>query len=540
MSSITQAKAEAQKLIRQYNKLQAEAKHADTEEAARKASEAEKLVSQISSLQAAISKLQAKDREKDATVKRQPPAVKRTTSSPNTQTTVSDIKQVEEEKDILESRIARIEDAQKRTREQIDQLSRAKAELARLKNEAEQSVARTQRASDEKLQQELAKLIKRKEEEQGKLKEELEAIRKQAQKDAELLKVQRDAARAMMEKQRQLEREETKAKRRHHAARGLWVSLIIGMFSLLTGVIVILVTPWFDSVAVISQLKGSLQSETPKSSSPPKIVERPKAVNATEESAPEKPEVTITPVKSLGQFQDRLRNGGRGPLMVKLPEGLFFMGAKDSSPHLDERPQHKVALQGFSISKYEITFEEYDRFVVATGRKKTNDNGWGRGKQPIINVSWNDAVAYTKWLTEQTKHQYRLPTEREWEYAAKAGTQTLYWWGYKIERNKANCASCGSQWDARQPAPVGSFTPNPAGLYDMIGNVLEWTQSCYHTSYQNAPTYGNIWEGGNCSKRVARSSAFRTYEKDLRVTKRYSYSPQFRLETLGFRVVRVD
>lgn len=536
MSSITQAKAEAQKLIRQYNKLQAEAKHADTEEAARKAAEAEKLVSQISSLQAAISKLQAKDREREVNIKR-PTAPKRVVSSQSLSAT-EDPNRTEEEKSLLETRIARIEDAQKRTREQIDQLSRAKAELARLKNEAEQSVANTQRASDEKLQQELAKLIKKKEIEQSKLKEELEAIRHQAQKDAELLKVQRDAARAMMEKQRLIEREEVKAKRRRSATKGLWVSLIIGLVAVLIGFITILVTPWFDNVPIIAQLKDSIRPKQAGDSAP-SIVEQPIQTNAST-TTEEEPEEVATPIKSLGQFRDRFKNGGQGPLMIKLPEGKFSIGAKDSAPYPNERPQKMIALQGFSISRYEITFDEYDRFVAAVDRKKPDDNGWGRGDQPVINVSWDDALAYTKWLTEQTRHQYRLPSEREWEYAAKAGTQTPYWWGTEVGRNKANCGSCGSRWDARQTAPVGSFDPNSVGLYDMIGNVIEWTQSCNRSSYQGAPAYGNVWEGGDCSKRVARSSSFRTYEKDLRVTKRYDYSPQTRLETLGFRVVRVD
>ncbi|OQW93622.1 MAG: hypothetical protein BWK79_10175 [Beggiatoa sp. IS2] len=251
-------------------------------------------------------------------------------------------------------------------------------------------------------------------------------------------------------------------------------------------------------------------------------------------------EEAVTVVKSLGQFRDPLNNGGQGPWMVKLPEGMFLMGVKGSAPYPNERPEHKVMLQGFAISQHEITFDEYDRFAAATERKRPDDSGWGRGDQPVINVNWDDALAYTKWLTEQTRHQYRLPSEREWEYAAKAGTQTPYWWGYEVGRNKANCGSCGSQWDAKQTARVGSFEANPAGLHDMIGNVLEWTQSCYRSSYQGAPSFGNDWEGGDCSKRIARSSSFRTYEKDLRVTKRYDYSPQTRLETLGFRVVRVD
>lgn len=227
-------------------------------------------------------------------------------------------------------------------------------------------------------------------------------------------------------------------------------------------------------------------------------------------------------------------------MMVKLPEGTFLMGAKDSSPYGDEKPQHKVSLQGFSISVYEITFNEYDKFAGATGRTLPNDGGWGRGDRPVINVSYDDAVEYAKWLTEQTGYQYRLPSEREWEYAAAAGTKSDYWWGYKVDRNRANCGVCGSQWDGQQTAPVGSFQPNSAGLYDTIGNVLEWTSTCYRSSYQGAPAFGNNWEGGDCSKRVVRSSSFRSPENSLRTTKREKHSPGSRINTLGFRVVRVD
>lgn len=539
MSSITQAKAEAQKLIKQYNKLQAEAKHADTEEAARKAAEAEKLVSQISSLQAAISKLQAKDREKEVVPKPQIPVKRPLNKSSATSQLLSpdELKRAEEEKTLLETRIARIEDAQKRTREQIDQLSRAKAELARLKNEAEQSVAKTQRANDEKLQQELAKLIKKKEEEQSKLKEELEAIREQARKDAELLKVQRDAARAMMEKQKQLGREELMSRRRRQLGKGLGWTVLVSVISLMVGVIMVLVTPWFDNIAAVGHLKESLRPKQVAESTPAAVTPTAPVKSKVEE---EETQVPVTLIKSSGQYQDRLKSGGQGPLMVKLPEGTFLMGNKDSAPFPDERPQHKVALQGFSISKNEITFDDYDRFADVTERQLPPDNEWGRGNRPVINVNWDDAVAYAEWLTGETNHQYRLPSEREWEYAATAGTQTSYWWGNRLERGRANCVNCGSEWDSRQTAPVGSFAANPAGLNDVIGNVIEWTSSCYHANYQGSPTFGNVWEGGDCSKRVARSSSYRTSDKELRVTKRYSYGPLTRLETLGFRVMRVD
>jgi formylglycine-generating enzyme required for sulfatase activity len=524
VSSITQAKAEAQKLIKRYNKLQAEAKTADTAEAARKASEAEKLVSQISALQSAIAKLQAKDRE-NAPYKSTVPNKGSTVAVDSTS---EEIRRTEAEKTALEERIGRIEEAQKKTRAQIEQLTRAKAELARLKQDAEKSaayVAQERRANDERLQQELAKLIKKKEAEHLALKQELDAVRQQALKDAELLKIQRDAARAMIEKQKQLEQEQSSILRHRRSNKGLLIGVVfIAVVALLVG--------FFTAYLLTRPSETSTPTSSPE---PPPSTDKSAANNPPVEEKPE----PVTVVKAIGMYRDPLKNG-QGPLMVKLPSGTFKMGSKNSLPYYDERPQYQVTLNSFSISKYEITFAEYDQFAAATGQVLPDDKGWGRGNQPVINVSWDEATEYTKWLTQQTGHQYRLPSEREWEYAAVAGTETTYWWGYEVGKNRANCGICGSQWDNRQPAPVGSFQPNAFGINDTIGNVLEWTNSCFHSNYRGAPAAGQMWEGGDCSKRVARSSSFRSYENTLRTTKRNKYSPTTRMDMLGFRVVRVD
>jgi formylglycine-generating enzyme required for sulfatase activity len=126
-----------------------------------------------------------------------------------------------------------------------------------------------------------------------------------------------------------------------------------------------------------------------------------------------------------------------------------------------------------------VTFEEYAKFATAVGRKLPEGEGWGTGNRPVINVSWKDAVAYAEWLSEQTGKRYRLPSEAEWEYAAGAGTETKYWWGNEVGINRANCDGCGSQWDNKQTAPVGSFDANPLGLYDTAGKVFEWVQDCW-------------------------------------------------------------
>lgn len=536
MSSITQAKAEAQKLIKQYNKLQADAKQADAAEAARKTSEAEKLVSQISALQSAIAKLQAKDRETAAKKPAiAPKATTTTTTIPTKVLTPEELKQAEAEKRALESRINRIEDAQRKTRAQIDQLTRAKAELARLREDAEKNVstiAQERRLNEEKLQKELARLIEKKETEQQNLKQEMEAIRAQALKDAELLKVQRDAARAMMEKQKKLESEKYQIRSRG-GHKGLWIGIGIGgVMSIITLSVVLLMTPLRNNIS------GKSANDKAAQASVDEDKEKGSAAANKKETVAAETEEMPKEVKPGKTFQDPLTGGGVGPLMIQLPEGWFMMGSKGSSPYQDERPQQKVSLQGFAIGKYEITFDEYDRFANSTGRELPKDNGWERGNRPVINVSYDDALEYTKWLTEQTGHQYQLPTEREWEYAAAAGTDTPFWWGQEVGQNKANCGNCGSQWDGKQPAPVGSFAANAFGLHDTIGNVMEWTSTCYHPSYQGSPASGQNWGGGNCQKRMVRSGSFQTYDKDLRTTKRNSYPPKARMETLGFRVVR--
>ncbi|TGO03474.1 hypothetical protein PN36_05905 [Candidatus Thiomargarita nelsonii] len=181
-------------------------------------------------------------------------------------------------------------------------------------------------------------------------------------------------------------------------------------------------------------------------------------------------------------FRDRLRNGGEGPEMVWIGGGSFRMGDLQGGGESDEKPVHRVTVKRFAMGRYEVTFAEYDKFAEATGRSKPDDRGWGRGNRPVINVSWHDATAYAKWLSQQTGEQYRLPTEAEWEYSARAGTKTKYWWGNEIGSNKANCWSCGDSFT--NTAPVGSFEANPFGLYDMLGNVWEWTCSQYEGKYK--------------------------------------------------------
>ena len=164
------------------------------------------------------------------------------------------------------------------------------------------------------------------------------------------------------------------------------------------------------------------------------------------------------------------------------------------------------------MSKFEVTFDEWDA-CVAYGDcdPRVSDSGWGRGRQPVINVTWDDAKRYVAWLSRMTGKPYRLLTEAEWEYAARAGTQTAYSWGDEIGKGNANCDGCGSQWDNKQTAPVGSFAANAFGLYDMHGNVWEWVEDCFHDNYEGAPDDGSAWTAdGDCNSRVLRGGSWST------------------------------
>ncbi len=231
------------------------------------------------------------------------------------------------------------------------------------------------------------------------------------------------------------------------------------------------------------------------------------------------------------------------PELVELAAGCFVMGspAEELGRMEDEQP-HRVCLDPFAIGKYEVTFAEYDRFVQLTGHPSPGDKGWGRGQRPVIQVSWEDATAYAAWLSEQTGEHYRLPTEAEWEYAARAGTTTAYWWGEKASHEAANYgqeACCGGLSQGRDEwqntAPVGAFVANPWGLHDTVGNVWEWTCSAYAGHYDGSEQ--RCQERGD-TDRVARGGAWDYGPASLRSATRIHLAPPIRLSSLGFRLVK--
>jgi formylglycine-generating enzyme required for sulfatase activity len=227
--------------------------------------------------------------------------------------------------------------------------------------------------------------------------------------------------------------------------------------------------------------------------------------------------------------------------LVSIPAGSFLMGSSDNrTPHFGEAgPVHKVSLKEFLLMKHEVTFEQYDLYAEETGKDKPSDNGWGRGKRPVINVNWNEATAYAEWLSQETGLKFRLPSETEWEYAARAGSTTNYSWGISIGINNANCNGCGSQWDNTKTAPVGNFKANNFGLKDMHGNVFEWVQDCWNLTYiGTAPLDGSAWMKGDCTRRVLRGGSWLGRPGSLRSADRSGFYPDGRSNYYGFRLLQ--
>ncbi|MGD0148368.1 MAG: formylglycine-generating enzyme family protein [Xanthobacteraceae bacterium] len=244
---------------------------------------------------------------------------------------------------------------------------------------------------------------------------------------------------------------------------------------------------------------------------------------------------------------DQFKECTRCPKMVVVPAGSFQMGSPNSADaedaDTDEFPQHPVTIaHRFAVSEFEVTFENWDTCYELGGcRVRPDDYGWGRGNRPVILVNWDDAQQYVSWLSQQTGKTYRLLSEAEWEYAARAGTTTSYSWGNDIkadDKAMANCFACGSEWDDKETAPVGSFASNAFGLHDMLGNVWEWVDDCYHTSYDGAPADGSAWQTNDCNQRVIRGGSWGDPPQLLRAAYRLRGPVGTRYDGLGFRVAR--
>jgi formylglycine-generating enzyme required for sulfatase activity len=261
------------------------------------------------------------------------------------------------------------------------------------------------------------------------------------------------------------------------------------------------------------------------------------------------------------------------PEMVGIPAGMFVMGSPTSEPGRfdSEGPQHVVSINAFALGKYDITSQQFLLFLKETRYQPAACNsvlgmGWrapAHGpayapayeeppKWPAVCLDWRDADAYIAWLnakiqrlrpeSTESRNPYRLPTEAEWEYAARAGTKTARWWGDAIGVNNANCNGCGSKWDNRLLADVDSFAPNPFGLYGMLGNAWQWTADCWHLNYKDAPKDGSAWTEKTCARHVIRGGSWNNLPVFVRAASRsgsvtdggeYDYS-----SLTGFRVAR--
>jgi formylglycine-generating enzyme required for sulfatase activity len=242
------------------------------------------------------------------------------------------------------------------------------------------------------------------------------------------------------------------------------------------------------------------------------------------------------------------------PEMVVVPAGSFMMGSPESEEGQlpFEQPQHQVTLKApFAVGRFAVTFSEWDACVDAGGCNsyRPPDRGWGRGRMPVIYVSWDDAKAYVSWLSRQTGKAYRLLSEAEREYVTRAGTTAPFWWGSSISTDQANY---NGEWTTyggspvgefrMKPLPVDSFEPNPWGLYQVHGNVADWVEDCWNESYKGAPADGSAWTTGDCTGtvggRVLRGGRWVSYPENVRSAARAFNGPAYRNFNVGFRVAR--
>lgn len=231
-----------------------------------------------------------------------------------------------------------------------------------------------------------------------------------------------------------------------------------------------------------------------------------------------------------------------GTVFRLIPGGSFRMGDLNHAGYSDEQPVRTVTMRPFYIGQYEVTFREWDQCVEDGGCSHVpDDRGWGRGNRPVIDVSWQDVQDYIRWLNLKTGKFYRLPSEAEWEYAGRAGTTTPFSWGEEPSGSHANGnEKYGWPEDGYEKgtAPVGSFEANNWGLHDMLGNVWEWVQDCWHRNYHAAPLTGSAWVGGGCAKRVGRGGSWIEGAGGLRVSSRHGGPVELRGRSIGFRLAR--
>jgi formylglycine-generating enzyme required for sulfatase activity len=296
--------------------------------------------------------------------------------------------------------------------------------------------------------------------------------------------------------------------------------------------------------ARIERLRAAApKAETPKPAPPaapekprPPVAKRPtdSAPTATP-AAPEPPRAASGP-SQLQKAGSDIRDCPACPVLAVIAPGTFTMGSNTSDP--SEKPAHRVTVEApFAIGRTEVTVEQWNACVDAGACPRTTDVARAPNT-PARDISWDDAQLYVKWLAKVSGKPYRLPTEAEWEYAARGGTSSRYWWGDEMRRGSANCKECGDPWQADGPAPVASFAANAYGLHDMNGSVWEWVEDCWHSSYKNAPADGRAWTESFCPVHVIRGGSWRDGASYMPATTRFKYDTSVRHSQNGFRVAR--
>jgi formylglycine-generating enzyme required for sulfatase activity len=287
--------------------------------------------------------------------------------------------------------------------------------------------------------------------------------------------------------------------------------------------------------------KAAPKAETPapKVATPPARVEPPpRKVETPPPRAPAPaaaPETAKTAGESAGLRE--IRDCPACPAVIALPRGDFVMGSNTADP--SERPAHRVSIpRPFAIGKYEVTNEQWNACVAGGGCPPLAGAESAPKDAPARDLSWDDALRYLAWLSKTSGKTYRLPTEAEWEYAARGGTATRYWWGDQMRTGNANCMGCGEPWQQDAPVAVGSFAANPYGVHDVNGSVWEWVGDCWHSSYVGAPSDGSAWGAPNCRVRVIRGGSWREGADYMLSSTRFKYGASVRQSQNGFRVAR--
>jgi formylglycine-generating enzyme required for sulfatase activity len=296
----------------------------------------------------------------------------------------------------------------------------------------------------------------------------------------------------------------------------------------------------FISGRLVRPVEGQVE---PEQKATPKLEPVTPVKAAVEPPTPPKPgeekEVAALDIGSPEKIADlsTFKECDACPIMVALPEGRFSMGSTNGASN--ERPVRNVTIgQPFAIGKYEVTVAEWKACARAGGCRDIGDPEPGDSERPMQNVSWPDAQAYVTWLNKMTGMTYRLPSESEWEYAARGGQSSRFWWGDSLVKGRVNCSECQDNWDRKKPSPIGAFDPNPFGLHDMNGGVAEWVADCWIADYRGAPSDSSVRASANCPQRVLRGGSWRSKPDGATSSSRFYYDSQVRYYTNGFRVAR--